>query len=392
MLSFPKMPDCAEIRVGIITAGEPDITLCGEYDERREEGCRVLTPRTADCRGRLANLRIGRGFHWDRVTEASLPGRIEIHDTPSEHEISLINVLDIEDYLLRVVGSEMNPAAPMEFLKAHAVVSRSWALGKALHVHPEENEGKKETADLSVGWDDTASHTWFDVCSDDHCQRYQGDTHISPETAAAIRATRGLVLVDSDGRIADARFSKCCGGMTELFSNCWQDRDFDYLVSKADPWCDLSTMSYNDRDRLLSSILKDYDRETNDFHDWEERVETTLVPRRVREVTGRDIGRFVRAVPLKRGPSGRIVTILIEGTEGSMTVGKELRVRRLFSESHLKSSAFDIYPEGNTLILRGRGWGHGVGMCQIGAARMALTHTFEEILNFYYPNALLRKL
>ncbi len=385
------MPETSEIRVGIITDGEPGITLSGEYDERREEGCRVLTPRSADCRVRLANLRIGRGFHWDRVTEASLPGRIEIHDTQLEHGISLVNVLDIEDYLLRVVGSEMNPAAPMEFLKAHAVVSRSWAIGKALRLHPEDNDGKTETDDLSIGWDDTATHTGFDVCSDDHCQRYQGDTRISPEAAEAIRATCGIVLVDSDGGIADARFSKCCGGVTELFSNCWQDRDFDYLVSKADPWCDLSDMSADDRDRLLSSILKDYDRETPDFHDWKERVETSLVARRVREVTGRDIRRFVRAVPLKRGSSGRIVTIRIEGTEGSVTVGKELRVRRLFSESHLKSSAFDIYPAGDTLIIRGRGWGHGVGMCQIGAARMALTHSFEEILDFYYPNAILRK-
>ena len=386
------MPMTSEIRVGIITDGEPNITLCGEYDKSREDGRCVLTPRSEDCRVKVANVRIGRGFHWDRVTEALLPGRIEIHDTPLEHGISLINVLDIEDYLLRVVGSEMNPAAQMEFLKAHAVVSRSWALGKALHVHSEENDGKVETSDLSIGWDDTASHTWFDVCSDDHCQRYQGDIHISPKPAEAIRATRGLVLTDDKGRIVDARFSKCCGGVTELFSNCWQDRDFDYLVSKTDPWCDLSDMSADERDRLLSSILKDYDRETNDFHDWKERVEATLVSRRVREVTGRDIGRFVRAVPLKRGPSGRIVTILIEGTEGSVTVGKELRMRRLFSDSHLKSSAFDIYPEGDTLLLRGRGWGHGVGMCQIGAARMALTHSFEEILDFYYPNAKISKL
>ncbi|MDE7381859.1 MAG: SpoIID/LytB domain-containing protein [Muribaculaceae bacterium] len=335
----------------------------------------------------LHNMLIGKDFHWQKSIEVILPGKITITGNP---EFPVINHLSVETYLECVVGSEMNPATPTEFLKAHAIISRSWAVGKILNIHPHDKTGSCSSGKAIVGWDDTESHTLFHVCSDDHCQRYQGRQEISPEASDAIRSSAGIVLCDKNGDIADARFSKCCGGRTELFSTCWQPRDFHYLGSIDDPWCNLENLPIARRREVLSSVLKDYDLSTDGGMNWSATISKEEVRKNLKEKFGRDIGKIKSLIPVIRGASGRISLLRIIGEDGELEIGKELWIRRLLSDSHLLSSWIEITEDGDKFIIKGRGWGHGVGLCQIGAARMAMEGaSFEEILSFYYPDSTL---
>ncbi|MCH5240575.1 MAG: SpoIID/LytB domain-containing protein [Muribaculaceae bacterium] len=364
-----------EIRVGIKTAGDPILKKEGEFTL-------------------LENMLIGDGFHWERIIRAGLSGKVEILKTDNrEDNVSLINTLPVETYLECVVGSEMNPEAPIEFLKAHAVISRSWVVGKILNLHPCDSEGKINAEGRLIGWDDTGSHQGFDVCSDDHCQRYQGLQKVHPTALQAIRTTADEVLISERGNIIDARFSKCCGGVTELFSTCWQPLEPDCISSIRDPWCDLSVLPLQSRRLLLSGVLKDYDLSTPGYgYRWETEIAKTEIEKNLKEKFGRSIGKLLKVIPLHRGPSKRIDLIRLEGTESCLEIGKELWIRRLFSANHLYSSAFDIEDLGDKLRLSGAGWGHGVGLCQIGAANMAANGaSYEEILKFYYPGAILTK-
>lgn len=363
------------IRVGLLTDGKPVTSHAGHG----------LT--------RISNLLIGKSFHWQQRKEILVEGEIMEEDT-GEPGITLVNTLPLERYVESVIGSEMNPAAPEEFLKAHAVISRGWAFGKTRHGKGSAGDtGKTDTMQEMVIWQDTGDHTCIDVCSDDHCQRYQGrDLTPHPSTANAVRATRGLVLSDNDGNIADTRFSKCCGGMTELFSTCWGQHDPSYLISREDPWCDLSGMDLDRRRVFLESVFKDYDADT-DFFRWETVTDAGSIRTRLKTRFGRDIGGILDMRAIRRGPSGRISLLELTGTTGTLRIGKELAVRRLLSDTHLFSSAFTIRREGKSFRLSGKGWGHGVGLCQAGAAHMALAgHTFDEILAFYYPGTILTKL
>lgn len=338
----------------------------------------------------LSSSDIGRGFHWKRGIRIVLPGDIT---TDRERGI-IINSVPVEKYLECVVGSEMNPEAPIEFLKAHAIVSRSWALHKTLH---QQENGLPDSPLES--WEDTADHSGegFDVCNDDHCQRYQGLQPLSDAAREAIGATRGRALLDSDGNLADARFSKCCGGKTEIFSTCWQEKDFPYLVSQEDPWCDLSRIYPEERTHLLSTILKPYDLDRTPeeyvWDEWEAEISAETLRERVLATYGRDLGTIIRIEDSRRGPSGRIRNLRIIGENGELTVGKELPIRRLLSPDCLMSSNFTATTEDGKIRLRGRGWGHGVGLCQIGAAAMAHEGaSCEEILQFYYPATKLKRL
>lgn len=334
---------------------------------------------------RLDNMLIGNGFHWQRPISVLLPGEIIPHDGTG---ISLLNRLPVEQYLECVVGSEMNPLSPPEFLKAHAIISRSWAVGKVLRSHTESSEGKKNEAGEIIDWNDTADHSGFDVCSDDHCQRYQGIQPISEAALRAIRESAGQVLVDKDGAIVDARFSKCCGGRTEIFSTCWQDREISCLESFEDPWCDLTSLSCHDRETALRSVLKDYDLSTDGGYRWKATVSKKDIARNLREKFGRDIGKIKAIRPLETGFSGRIRLLEVSGESGILRIGKELMIRRLLAPTHLLSSAFEAEDNGDDIMLHGRGWGHGVGLCQIGAAAMALSgKSAGEILSFYYPGS-----
>lgn len=357
-----------EIKVGIKTLGKPEITEKGDVHI-------------------LHNMLIGDGFHWQKTVRATLQGQLE--EYYGEDNVSLINTLPLETYLESVVGSEMNPSAPVEFLKAHAVISRSWALGKILDVHLRSKKDYVDSENLLTGWDDTSSHQGFHVCSDDHCQRYQGIQNIPEINLQALRQTRNEVLTTEDGRILDARFSKCCGGRTELFSTCWQNESVPGLQSFVDPWCDLSELSPISRRGLLKSILKDYDQTTKGYgYNWTHEITKKDVERNLMERFDRNIGKVESIEVFHRGPSGRIDLLRIKGTTGHLDLGKELWIRRLLSDSHLYSSAFEIKDTGDSFILTGKGWGHGVGLCQIGAAHMASQgHSYREILQFYYPGS-----
>lgn len=376
-----------EVRVGIKTVGAPIM--------KREEGATIVE-----------NMLIGDGFHWQRVISARLPGSVEtIHNDHknlkdpndpkepdnSRQNISLINTLPLETYLECVVGSEMNPSSPPEFLKAHAVISRNWVAGKILQTHFAWNVSHKNDETIISGWDDTGDHTGFHVCSDDHCQRYQGLQEISPIALEAIRSTASQFLLDKEGRLIDTRFSKCCGGVTELFSTCWQNVKPNSIESFQDPWCDLTGLDAMQRKNLLHSVLKDYDAETENYgYRWTAEISKEEIRHNLKEKFGRDIGSIKRIEILHRGPSGRADLIEIKGSDKVLKLGKELWIRRLLSGSHLYSSAFEIEDTGNLLILHGRGWGHGVGLCQIGAANMAMHgHDYRRILSFYYPGSIL---
>lgn len=376
------------IRIGLITQGEPRL-------ERR--GALTI----------VHNLLIGAGFHWQKVLSIATEGEIEIL-SESQGNIHAVNTLGLESYLRSVIGSEMNPSAPAELLKAHAIISRSWAMRKISG--ETEKSGDDRTvmsADTGVfvSWEESDTHHGFHVCSDDHCQRYQGNTTIqNPEADSRLRdiiaVTRGLVIASSDGEIADARFSKCCGGRTEIFSSCWSDINKDYLQHVADPWCDLSTMSESEKDRFLKESLKDYDLD-NDYLNWKADIDGEELRERIHARYNVDLGAIQQLTPIERGQSGRIVRLRIVGSDGSIEVGKTLAIRRLLQANCLRSSWFDVAgsTEGTgasshmTFHLRGHGWGHGVGLCQIGAARMAFEGTaYREILSFYYPNSKIIKI
>ena len=355
-------------------AGPQTVTVCDGrinyngmlYDELYFES---VMPSTlfAEASFILYGVTIGIDFHWEQKTDQKFAGALRF--IVENDKITAINRIGMEDYLLSVISSEMKASCPLESLKAHAVISRSWLLARV-------NEREK-------GFDNIP-HANFDVCADDHCQRYQGLTMATGDAVRqAIDETWGKVL-KFDDELCDTRYSKCCGGRTELFSTCWEDRDYPYLKSVEDPFCDCKDVS------ILSTVLNDYDLETKDFHDWEVRYSREELSKLFRERTGNDIGEIRELVPLERGASGRIKFLKVTGSKGETVIGKELAIRRALSASHLKSSAFETAWEGDTLVIKGKGWGHGVGLCQIGAAVMASQgYTYDSILKHYYVDAVI---
>ena len=350
----------------------------------------TFTPQEDDASFSLHDVTIGVNFHWERKETQVFCGTLRL--VVEADKIVAINELPVERYLTSVISSEMSATASLEFLKAHAVISRSWLLAQMAKRLQMEKKGasffsfiKKD--DELIRWYDRDDHTIFDVCADDHCQRYQGITkQSSPTVEQAIQATRGQILAYED-EICDTRFSKCCGGQTEEFQYCWEDTPKPYLVSFHDPYCNT-----NDK-HILSQVLNDFDQETPDFYRWT--VEYTqeqlseLVNRKLKD----DFGTIIDLIPLERGKSGRIWKLKIVGTKKTFTIGKELEIRRALSETHLYSSAFEVEKQDDRFILHGSGWGHGVGLCQIGAAVMGEQgKTYDEILLFYYRNAIIKKL
>ncbi|MBQ6254065.1 MAG: DUF4922 domain-containing protein [Bacteroidales bacterium] len=351
----------------------------------------------------LKGVTIGVNFHWEREVTQKFAGTLRF--IVDGDKVTAVNVVGVEDYLLSVISSEMKASAGLEFLKAHAVISRSWVMAQianrrkrtaAKAPEPTVPDSTASKENEYIKWFDHEDHTLFDVCADDHCQRYQGLTMAVGKTVReAIDQTWGLTLV-SGGEICDARFSKCCGGRMEVFSTCWEDKEYPYLqpvpdtpeeVEGADPFC------HTDDEGILSQVLNDYDLETKDFYRWRTEYFRPEVSELVRRRSGIDFGEIKDLVPIERGPSGRLKKMRIVGDKTSMVIGKELIIRRWLSESHLKSSAFEVKWEGDRLILEGAGWGHGVGLCQIGAAVMGSRgYSCEEILRHYYPGAELKRI
>ena len=366
----------------------------------------------------LHDVTIGVGFHWERRETQKFAGALKV--IVDKGSLTAVNVVGVEDYLLSVISSEMSASASEEFLKAHAVISRSWVMAQiaASRQHksgivPEgvcnvptmmldldrrfnaEGTARAESIHEYVRWYDHEDHHSFDVCADDHCQRYQGLTRATGATVRkAIDSTWGQVLVH-DGALCDARFSKCCGGRMELFSTCWEDKDYPYLQPLPDTpghaeggECFCSTQDKE----ILGQVLNGYDQETTDFYRWKVVYDRKELGELIARRSGRSIGTVIGMEPLQRGPSGRIYNLRITCEKGTLVVGKELEIRRILSESHLKSSAFDVHVAGDNIILEGSGWGHGVGLCQIGAAVMASKgYTYSEILNHYYPESLIEQ-
>ena len=362
-------------------------------------------------------VKIGIDFHWQRIQTQTFNGSI-ILQANSDASSSLVNEIPLEDYIGSVISSEMSAQAPLEFLKAQAITARSWLI--AMLERKKRNTGVAPMAstdkDEIIRWHDTNDHSAFDVCADDHCQRYQGITRItSANVAAAVGFTRGVYLV-ADNNICDARYYKSCGGRTEIFSTAWEDKNFPFLQSISDNaqslpllhseedvhnWLTGSPPAYcnTQNQELLSGILPSFDRETMNFYRWQVIYSREELEKILYKKSGIDFGTLRNLIPLERGPSGRISKLKIEGTKRAVVVGKELEIRRWLSPSHLLSSAFVVSTKKSNagdierFTLHGGGWGHGVGLCQIGAAVMAKKgFSAEEILAHYFAGAGLQKL
>lgn len=371
----------------------------------------------------LRDVTIGLQFHWERKEKQIFAGSLKLKK--AHDKICAINVISIERYLTSVISSEMSPKSSIELLKAHAIISRSWLLAqieksKMLKSSQSKYQSVYDFENEHIKWYDREDHELFDVCADDHCQRYQGVTKVFTEVAReAVSETYGIVLM-SRGRICDARYSKSCGGITESFENVWEPVKYDYLTSITDykfsqenfnldfsdeanavKWIKGNPSSYcNTTDKkILSQVLLDYDQETTDFFRWKVVYSQDQLAALICAKSGFDFGNIIDLVPIERGKSSRLVRLKIVGSKKTLIVGKELEIRKFLSKSHLYSSAIVIeksdiqngIPQKFTIY--GAGWGHGVGLCQIGAAVMAeIGHQFDEILLHYFKNAELKKI
>lgn len=381
-------------------------------------------PQSADASFSLSNVTIGVNFHWERKETQTFLGTLRF--VVESDKIVAINELPVEKYLESVISSEMSATSSLELLKAHAVISRSWLLAQMKKRREVAESGnnffsftKKE--DTLIRWYDREDHTLFDVCADDHCQRYQGITkETSPHVAEAIRQTKGQILMDGE-EICDARFSKCCGGITEEFQYCWEDTPKTYLTAVRDialgvehtlpnltneeeteKWIRFNPPAFcNTQDKkILSEVLNDYDQETVNFYRWKETLSQEKLQQLIADKLKMDLGAILDMKAVERGKSGRISKLQIIGTEKTFTIGKELEIRRTLSDSHLLSSAFvvdkyDMDEQGvpQRFELIGAGWGHGVGLCQIGAAVMGEQgYHYDAILLHYYQGAEIKKL
>lgn len=369
----------------------------------------------------LTDVTIGINFHWERKENQYFQGALKI--IMENSQLTAINIIDVEDYLISVISSEMSATASPELLKAHAVISRSWLLAqiqknKNIAASKIKYSAFTQTYEELIRWYDREDHTHFDVCADDHCQRYQGITRASTKTVKeAVDSTCGQVLM-AEQEICDTRFSKCCGGVFEEFQSCWENTPHSYLTkqrdskscttipnlkneAEAEQWIRSMPDAFcNTKDKkILSQVLNNYDQETSDFYRWEIKYTQKELAELIKQRSGIDFGHIIDLIPIERGTSGRLIKLKIVGDKRSIIIGKELEIRRTLSTSHLYSSAFVVnkkeikngIPE--YFILTGSGWGHGVGLCQIGAAVMGEQgYTYDAILLHYYVNATIHKL
>lgn len=413
------------VKVGIVSAEKISFTLNDVYSAKGEEISGVqevefaeggikwrgmqyrelmFRPKNSDASFSISDVTIGINFHWERKQTQTFLGTLQL--VVEEDKVCAINELPVERYLESVISSEMSSTSSLELLKAHAVISRSWLLAQIVKRQRLQEANDSffsfvKTEESLIKWYDREDHTIFDVCADDHCQRYQGITNAAnPHVTEAIKATRGQILTYND-EICDARFSKCCGGVTEEYKYCWENITKPYLASVADPYCNTSDK------RILSQVLNNYDQETVDFYTWKVEYSQEVLRSLIEKKTKMEFGDIMNLVALERGKSGRISLMKIVGSNRSFAIGKELEIRKTLSETHLYSSAFEVErldTNGKAIadddtttvparfILNGRGWGHGVGLCQIGAAVMGEQGIdYDTILEHYYPGAEINK-
>lgn len=366
-------------------------------------------------------IKVGEKFHWENKEKERFRGSLLLKIY--EEKIVVINLINIEDYLRSVISSEMSDKSTLQALKAHAVVSRSWLLSHMYLKEQTENKNEHVVEEKNVTehitWIKRQEHKLYDVCATDHCQRYHGITRLSTGMALrAVNETEGIVLTYQN-EICDTRYSKCCGGITESFENVWEQKKIDYLTSVIDykfepenysidfsneecskKWILNSLPAFcNARDKnTLSNILIDYDQKTKDFYRWEVKYSQKTLAKIIKEKTAIDFGDILDLIPGVRGASSRLITLKIIGSKKTLIVGKELEIRRILSSTHLYSSAIVIEKQEvkdgvpQKFIIKGAGWGHGVGLCQIGAAVMSAEgYKFDEILSHYFSRAMLKK-
>jgi len=389
---------------------------CGENSWLVPESIKLIPADPETGKFMLHDVTIGINFHWERKEDQVFKGGL--HFIVDGEKIHAINALSIEDYLISVISSEMNATSSMELLKAHAVISRSWLLAqvqknKNLQAEKQKYNSTFRTDDELIKWYDREDHTLFDVCADDHCQRYQGITRsTTPLVEKAVKETHGEILA-IEGIICDARFSKCCGGVTEVFEDVWEPVNHPYLQKIVDnnllpegfslelknedaakQWIMGNPAAFcNSSDKkVLKQVLNDYDQETNDFFRWKVVYSQDELSELVKTRSGIDFGKIVDMIPVERGGSGRLIKLKIVGTLKTMTIGKELEIRKTLSKTHLYSSAFIVEKKEVAgkidFILHGAGWGHGVGLCQIGAAVMGdKGYSYHEILLHFFRGA-----
>ncbi len=421
-IEFEILSDGAGARKAMLREGK--IEYDGALYDELYFGENTLSTMFAEPAFVLYGVTIGKNFHWERAENQKFAGALKI--IVEKDRLTAVNVIGVEDYLVSVISSEMKSTASLEFLKAHSVISRSWVMSRlarrcdrtVMDTPRIDNVpalvtyldgfviGRKDgtPSDEYIKWYDQEQHRNYDVCADDHCQRYQGLTRAAGDNVRkAVDQTWGEVLMEGM-ELCDARFSKCCGGVTERFSSCWDDTDLGYLPALPDtPGHQTGEKSFCDTvDReVLSQVLNGYDLETEDFFHWTVRYGREELSGLIERRSGMKIGLVEELVPLERGESGRIWKLKVKGSEGEFTVGKELEIRRILSDTHLKSSAFDIEyvndacsGDGFTdIVLHGRGWGHGVGLCQIGAAVMSSRgYGYRQILSHYYQGAEISRL
>lgn len=403
-------------------------TFTGEYEVKIQNGKILFNEKSYDeiifesdendASFVLNDVVIGIGFHWERKEDQRFRGNLKFI-VENDH-LTAINSLFVEEYLKSVISSEMSATSSRELLKAHAVISRSWLLYQTYKRSQIESSSQIYLSDTRtenewIKWWDREDHQNFDVCADDHCQRYQGITRASQSlemVAEAVEQTRGELLM-YDGTICDARFSKCCGGVVEEFQNCWEPVSYPYLKtlydgnqpdilnvpdltneSEAEQWIRSAPAAYcNTKDKqILNQVLNNYDQETTDFYRWKVSYSFAEVASLIRRRIGLDLGEVTNLIPRERGKSGRITKLEIQGTKDNLIIGKELLIRKALSESHLYSSAFVVDKTNEGFTLTGAGWGHGVGLCQIGAAMMAERgFSYQEILTHYFPDSELNR-
>lgn len=431
------------ISVGILSAQHIDVVLNGTYllGDESFEGAQsfslendkiifnnrsfdklIFQPAEAESASfDLIDVVIGIGFHWERKETQRFQGELKF--IIEKDKITAINTLPVEDYLLSVISSEMSATSSLELLKAHAVTSRSWLLAQ---LEAKKENFSTDTHHLTISpsefikWYDKDDHANFDVCADDHCQRYQGISRGAGSKAVkqAIEATRGEVILHA-GKVCDARFSKCCGGVAELFENCWEPEHHAYLLPLEDkPQGGVRSQGMNETEvtsfiknpeagdfcnttdaKVLSQVLNSYDQETPDFYRWSVKYTQAEIAVLLNRNASIDFGHIIDLIPIERGISGRITKLKIVGSTHTLTIGKELEIRKWLSNSHLYSSAF-IIEKGELLngipsefTLLGAGWGHGVGLCQIGAAVMAEKgYAYKDIVSHYFRNSELTKI
>ncbi len=439
-----------DIQVGIFTLDEINFTLGGSFkdnysgsiisgvctakysnkkilltcDEKiiSEASSLLLIPQVVEKSSfTLHAVTIGVDFHWQRKEDQVFKGSLKF--IIEDKSVTAVNVLSVEDYLISVISSEMRATSSLEFLKAHAVISRSWLLAQIDKSRKMDSENEKYnthfiTENELIKWYDREDHINFDVCADDHCQRYQGITRASsPAVINVIGETYGEIL-SYNGNVCDTRYYKCCGGVTELFENVWEpvnhpyltrvtdsksgsgmneidltkeEESIKYISGEPDVFCNTS------ENKILKQVLNDYDQETIDFFRWKVTYTQNELSELIKTRTGIDYGIIDNLIPMERGVSGRIIRLKIEGSKKTMIIGKELEIRKSLSKSHLYSSCFYVkkISDGEEIlfILHGAGWGHGVGLCQIGAAVMgAKGYSYREILEHYFPGTVLEKL